>query len=80
MFDSAPVVGMNLRGFHVKHFCLVGDGISLGRDIASPVRPDYADRGTFAFIGGRINKVIIDVTGEGCVDHEAQVRARLLTD
>jgi arylsulfatase len=61
-------------------FCLVGDGICIGRDSASPVTPDYADRGTFEFSGGTIEKVIIDVTGEHYVDHEAQVRAWLMKD
>ena len=62
------------------NFCLVGDGICVGRDSASPVTPDYADRGTFAFTGGTIDKVVIDVTGDKYIDHEAQVRAWLLTD
>jgi len=62
------------------YFCLVGDGICVGRDSASPVTPDYEDRGTFAFTGGTIDKVIVDVTGDRYVDHEAQVRAGLLTD
>ena len=62
------------------YFCLVGDGICVGRDSASPVTPDYADRGTFAFTGGTIDKVVVDVTGEHYVDHEAQVRAWLLKD
>ena len=62
------------------YFCLVGDGICVGRDSASPVTTDYADRGDFAFSGGTIDKVIVDVTGEHYVDHEAQVRAWLLKD
>ena len=62
------------------NFCLIGDGICVGRDSASPVTPDYADRGTFAFTGGTIDKVVVDVTGDKYVDHEAQVRAWLLTD
>ena len=41
---------------------------------------DYADRGTFEFTGGTIDKVIVDVTGEHYVDHEAQVRAWLMKD
>jgi arylsulfatase len=61
-------------------FCLVGDGICVGRDSASPVTPDYADRGTYEFTGGTIEKVIVDVTGEHYVDYEAQVRAWLMKD
>jgi arylsulfatase len=62
------------------NFCLVGDGICVGRDSGSPVTPAYADRGTFAFTGGTIEKVVVDVSGEHYVDHEAQVRAWLLKD
>lgn len=56
------------------YFCVVGDGICVGRDSASPVTPDYADHGTFPFTGGRIDKVIVDVSGDRYIDHEAAVR------
>ncbi len=59
-------------------FCLVGDGICVGRDSASPVTPDY--RSPFTFNGGTIHKVVVDVSGERYVDHEAQVRAWLWID
>ncbi len=59
-------------------FCLVGDGICVGRDSASPVTPDY--KAPFRFTGGSIDKVIVDVSGEPYVDHEAQVRAWFMRD
>jgi arylsulfatase len=55
------------------YFCLVGDGICVGRDSASPVTPAY--EAPFSFKGGTIDKVVVDVSGERYVDHEAQVRA-----
>jgi arylsulfatase A-like enzyme len=61
-------------------FCLVGDGICVGRDSASPVTPAYEDRGTFAFTGGTIDKVVVDVSGERFVDHELQVLAWFAKD
>ena len=54
-------------------FCLVGDGICVGRDSASPVTPEYT--APFAFTGGTIDKVVVDVSGEKFVDHEKQVAA-----
>ena len=54
--------------------------IRVGRDRASPVTPDYADRATFPFTGGTIDKVIVDVTGDCYIDHEAQVRAWFAID
>jgi arylsulfatase len=59
-------------------FCLVGDGISVGRDSASPVTPDY--QAPFAFEGGTIDRVIVDVSGERYVDHEAEVRGWIMRD
>ncbi|WP_149180967.1 arylsulfatase [Streptomyces sp. TRM49041] len=59
-------------------FCLVGDGICVGRDDASPVTPDY--EGPFPFTGGTIDKVVVDVSGERYVDHEAQVRGWFMID
>ena len=44
------------------YFCLVGDGICVGRDSASPVTPEYT--APFRFTGGTIDKVVVDVSGE----------------
>jgi len=60
------------------YFCPVGDGICVGRDSGSPVSPEY--RAPFAFTGGTIDKVVVDVSGDAYVDHEAQVRAWFLID
>ncbi len=60
------------------YFCLTGDGICVGRDSASAVSPEY--QAPFRFTGGRIDKVVVDVSGERYVDHEAQVRAWFAID
>jgi len=54
------------------YFCLTGDGICVGRDSSSAVTPEY--QSPFAFTGGTIDKVVVDVSGDHYVDHEAQVR------
>jgi arylsulfatase A-like enzyme len=59
-------------------FCAVGDGICVGRDDASPVTPDYT--APFRFTGGSIDKVVVDVSGDRYLDHEAQVRGWFLLD
>ena len=59
-------------------FCVVGDGLCVGRDDASPVTPTYT--APFTFTGGTIDKVVVDVSGERYVDHEAQVRGWFLLD
>ena len=55
------------------YFCLTGDGICVGRDSASAVTPEY--QAPFPFIGGSIDRVVVDLSGDGYVDHEARVRA-----
>jgi arylsulfatase A-like enzyme len=55
------------------YFCLTGDGICVGRDSASAVTPQY--QAPFPFTGGTIDKVVVDVSGDRYLDHEAQVRA-----
>ena len=43
-----------------------------------PVTPDYT--APFRFTGGTIDKVVVDVSGERYVDHEAEVRGWFLLD
>jgi len=59
-------------------FCLVGDGICVGRDSASPVTPDYT--APFRFRGGTIEKAVVDLSGKRFVDHEAEVRGWFMLD
>ncbi len=59
-------------------FCAVGDGLCVGRDDASPVTPKYT--APFRFTGGDIDKVVVDVSGDRYIDHEAQVRGWFILD
>jgi arylsulfatase len=59
-------------------FGLTGDGLCVGRDSASPVSPDY--RAPFAFTGGTIDRVAVDVSGDHYVDHEKEILAYLARD
>ncbi len=78
LYIDEDVVGSGKIVTQPGAFCLVGDGICVGRDSASPVTPDYEP--PFRFTGGQIDKVVVDVSGEHYVDHEAQVRAWLMRD
>ncbi len=76
-FDTEAVAEgeiMTQPGF----FALVGDGICVGRDGGSAVTEAYG--APFAFAGGAIERVIVDVSGEHYVDHEKEVIAYLLRD
>ena len=47
-------------------------GVSCGHNPGSPVTPDYTSPFKFT---GRLEKVVVDVSGELIVDSEAELRA-----
>ena len=57
---------------------IFGEGLSVGCDSGAPVSPDYA--APFRFTGGKIERVLLDVSGDNYVDHEKEVNAWLMRD
>jgi len=53
-------------------FGLGGGGLVVGRSGAEPVTDDYAGDAPWAFVGGTIKRVMIDVSGEPFVDLDGQ--------
>lgn len=78
LYVDDVVVGSDVITTQPGLFCAVGDGLCVGRDDASPVTPAYT--APYAFTGGSIDKVVVDVSGDRYVDHEAQVRGWFLLD
>ena len=78
LYVDGDVVGSGQIVTQPGMFCAVGDGLCVGRDDASAVTPKYT--APYPFTGGRIDKVVVDVSGERYVDHEAQVRGWFLLD
>jgi arylsulfatase A-like enzyme len=60
------------------YFNPVGDGHCAGRDDGSPVTSDYT--APFAFSGGTIDRVVVDLSGTPYRDHEAEVRGWFALD
>ena len=58
-------------------FSLAGDGLCVGRDSSDPVTDDYPGSAPWAFTGGTINRVAIDVSGEPYVDLEREAVAMM---
>ena len=58
-------------------FSLAGDGLCVGHDSADPVTQDYPGTAPFAFTGGTINRVAIDVSGAPYVDLEREAVAMM---
>ena len=75
--DTQPVGHTEIKtqpGF----FGLSGEGLSVGRNTGGAVSPDY--QAPFAFTGGTVEGVVIDVSGDPYVDHEKEVQAWLTRD
>jgi arylsulfatase len=57
------------------NFSLVGEGLNVGKDPGEPVTDDYGGVRPFAFTGGTITEVIVDVSGEPYIDLEKEAIA-----
>jgi arylsulfatase len=58
-------------------FSLAGDGLCVGRDSSDPVTGDYPGTAPWAFTGGTIERVAIDVSGDPYVDLEREAVAMM---
>jgi arylsulfatase len=56
-------------------FSLAGEGLNVGRDGGEPVTDDYPGTSPWPFIGGEIERVIIDVSGQPFVDLAREAQA-----
>ena len=61
-------------------FSLAGEGLNVGLDRAEPITDDYAGDAPWAFVGGTIHKVIVDVSGDPWVDLEKEAAAAFARD
>jgi arylsulfatase len=59
------------------NFSLVGEGLNVGKDPASPVTGDYPGERPYAFTGGTIKEAIVDVSGDRYVDLELEALAMM---
>jgi arylsulfatase A-like enzyme len=57
------------------NFSLVGEGLNIGKDAGEPVTDDYPGARPYAFTGGTIKEVIVDVSGEAYLDLEKEAVA-----
>ena len=61
-------------------FSLAGEGLNVGMDRGEPVTDDYPGDSPWAFTGGTIHKVIVNVSGDPWVDREKEVQGAFLRD
>ncbi len=78
LYVDTEQVGQSKIKTQPGYFSLVGEGLCVGRDSASPVSPDYAP--PFTFTGGTIDRVVVDVAGEPFMDYEKEVMGWIMKD
>jgi arylsulfatase len=61
-------------------FMIAGEGLCIGRDGGAAVTDDYPGEQPWAFTGGVINRVAVDVSGEPYVDLEREAAAMLMRE
>jgi len=61
-------------------FSLAGEGLVVGRDSGEAVTDDYAGSAPWAFTGGTIHRVAVDVSGEPYLDLEREAQAMMMRE
>jgi arylsulfatase A-like enzyme len=77
LFHGDEKVGEGRIRTQPGKFSLAGDGLCVGRDSSDPVTGDYPGAAPWAFTGGTINRVAVDVSGEPYVDLEREAAAMM---
>lgn len=80
LFINDQQVGQQEISTQLGAFSVAGEGFMVGRCAGAPVTPDYAGYHPWAFSGGTIKKVIVDVSGEHYVDLELEAIAAFKRD
>jgi arylsulfatase A-like enzyme len=77
LFHGDVKVGESRIKTQPGKFSIAGDGLCVGRDSSDPVSSDYPGEAPWAFTGGAINRVAVDVSGEPYVDLEREAVAMM---
>ena len=57
-----------------------GEGLTVGRDGGEAVSPDYPGARPWAFTGGTIHRVAVDVSGEPYLNLEREAQAMMMRE
>ena len=61
-------------------YMIAGEGLAVGRDVGDPVTSDYPGVRPYAFTGGTIRRVAVDVSGEPYIDLEREAAGMLMRE
>ena len=72
LFHGDTKVGEGQIKTQLGAFAIAGSGLYVGRHPGEPVTDDYPGEPPYAFTGGTIDRVAVDVSGEPYVDLERE--------
>ncbi len=59
---------------------IAGEGLNIGKEGGEPVTDDYPGEAPWAFVGGTLDRAIVDVSGRPFVDLAMEARAAFARD
>jgi arylsulfatase len=80
LYINEKKVGEKKIKTQLGKFALSGEGFNVGRDGGAPVTDDYPGDRPWAFSGGTIKQVVVDVSGEAYVDLEKEAIGMMKRD
>ena len=72
LYHGDTKVGESKLKTQLGAFSIAGSRLFVGRHSGEPVTDDYPGRAPYAFTGGTINRIAVDVSGDPYVDLERQ--------
>ncbi len=72
LYHGETKVGEGKIKTQLGAFAIAGSGLYVGRHSGEPVTDDYPGEAPYAFTGGTINRVAVDVSGQPYVDLERE--------
>jgi arylsulfatase len=80
LFHGERAVGSARIRTQPGKFSIAGEGLTVGRDSGAPVTDDYPGTAPWAFTGGTIRRLRVDVSGQPFVDLEREAQAMLMRE
>ena len=77
LYHGETKVGEDAIKTQLGAFSIAGSGLFVGRQGGEPVTDDYPGEPPYAFTGGTIDRIAVDVSGEPYVDLERQAEMLL---
>ncbi|MET0716208.1 MAG: arylsulfatase [Mycetocola sp.] len=80
LFHGDRAVGSKRIKTQAGKYSIAGEGLAVGRDSGAPVTADYPGRAPWAFTGGTLHRLRVDVSGEPYLDLEREAQAMLMRE